>query len=264
MHASRKQAASWAMTLGIGLCLCWATAALAEQPQRPPVIVLDPGHGGSNTGAFGPTLQRHEKHLTLLVAKATAARLRRLLPAARILLTRYDDRYVTLQARAQQANAAEADVFVSVHFNASESHQLSGFETYVLSRKASDLEAQRVARAEGAGLGQQKGADPAPSRIVAELSQQGARMHSVVLANTIQRALARARPKAKNRGVRRAPFDVLMGLHRAGVLVELGFIDHPQESRELNQPDTQAALASALAAAVIDYLSAGDRKLSSR
>lgn len=250
--------------MGIGLCLCWATVGLAKEPNRPPVIVLDPGHGGSNTGAFGPTLRRHEKHLTLLVVKATAARLRRLLPAARILLTRYTDRYVTLHTRAQRANAAKADVFVSVHFNASESHQLSGFETYVLSREASDREAQRVARAEGASLGQRGAVDLAPSRIVAELSQRGARMQSVRLANTIQRALAQARPKAKNRRVRRAPFDVLMGLHMAGVLVELGFIDHPQESRELNRPDTQAAMASALATAIVEHLDAGDRKLSSR
>lgn len=237
---------------------------LAEDSRRSPVVVLDPGHGGSNTGAFGPTLQRYEKHLTLLVVKATAARLRRLLPAARILLTRYDDRYVTLHARAQRANAAKADVFVSVHFNASQSHQLSGFETYVLSRDASDREAQRVARSEEASPGRRGATDPAPSRIIAELSQHGARVHAVRLANTIQRALARARPKAKNRRVRRAPFDVLMGLHMAGVLVELGYIDHPQESRELNRPDTQAAMADALATAIVEHLSAADRKLSSR
>lgn len=227
----------------------------------PPVIVIDAGHGGSNLGAFAPALGRHEKGLTLELALATARELRRQLPGARVLLTRQRDEYLTLEQRVRLANRARAAAFVSLHFNASPTRSESGFECYVVSAEASDREAARIAAGENAEAKPTR-SDAASagsaasdvSAILSDLGQRANRPAAWQLAHRLRQALARARPRAKDRGVRPAGFDVLLGLRMPGVLVELGFIDHPVEGIELGRATTQQALAAALAAGLASYL----------
>ena len=127
--------------LALGLSPVGAHAA-------PRVVVLDPGHGGTNLGAKGQTIDVYEKQLTQVYANLTAAYVRRMMPSVKVVLTRTRDRYLTLTQRVRMANAHKAAVFVSIHLNACETHIQKGFGTFILSRAASDKEAARVAMKE--------------------------------------------------------------------------------------------------------------------
>src|SRR5689334_8544122 len=105
-------------------------AAFAEDPpKRSPIIVIDAGHGGSNTGAASRTPGRYEKQVTLSIARALQTRLER--DGLRVVLTRDGDEYLTLRERSRRANAAGGDCFISLHTNASPDHSRHGVETYV-------------------------------------------------------------------------------------------------------------------------------------
>lgn len=220
---------------------------------KAPVVVLDPGHGGTNRGAYGAAIGAHEKALTLKLARRVAFHLRQLKAGARVRLTRDRDRYLTLTRRVALANSWRGALFVSLHFNASQSRTQSGFETYVLSAQASDREASRLAQLENSGKKRGKKRDTV-SAIFADLEQRAMYVRSLRLAKAVHAALRRSRPNAADRGVRQAPFDVLMGLRMPSVLVEAGFIDHPDESRELSQPPTFDAIARSIAEGITRYL----------
>jgi N-acetylmuramoyl-L-alanine amidase len=228
--------------------LIFAGSALAA-----PVVVLDPGHGGTNYGAQNPESQVYEKRLTLILAQRTASYLQQWVPQMRVVLTRTRDEYLTLEQRVRRANAAGGDLFVSLHLNATEHRGRQGFETFLLSREASDQEAARLAARENRGA-QRKGRAAVVQAILADLRQSAAHGESAELARNLQRALARARGAARDRGVRQAPFDVLMGLSMPAALVEAGFIDHPVEGTELAQVWAQEQIAIALAAGIVAQL----------
>ncbi len=224
-----------------------------------PVIVLDPGHGGTNAGALGPEAGVLEKRLTLQLAERTAGELRRLLPAARVILTRTRDEYLTLEQRVQRANASRADVFLSLHCNASESRGREGFESFILSRDASDQEAARLAQQENGGaakLSAPRTREGALRAILSDLHQANAHLRSLMLARAVERQLVAVRGQPRSRGIKQAPFDVLMGLRMPGVLVEVGYIDHPVEGPQLADASVQQRLARALAVAVGEHLAA--------
>ncbi|MBW2537457.1 MAG: N-acetylmuramoyl-L-alanine amidase [Deltaproteobacteria bacterium] len=212
--------------------------------------MIDPGHGGTNSGARS-TSGVYEKRLTLAVSREVAVRLRK--AGLRVLLTRHQDRYLTLAQRVQRANRAKAALFVSVHFNASESRSQRGFETYVLSRKAIDKEAKRLAM--GAA---QAGRNDDMAAILTDLRQRALAQRAGRFASMIQRGLRKVRGKALDRGLRQAPFDVLLGLQMPGVLVELGFIDHPVEGLQMLRRSVQQDLAKALAVAIKRFLRTAD------
>lgn len=249
----------------VALVLVWGLGCAPAMAG--PLVLLDPGHGGTNLGAPGTTIKRHEKQLTLVFARLTAQALRRHLPKARVLLTRDRDRYLTLAQRVRMANKVRAAAFISLHLNACEAHNRKGFSTYLLSRDASDKEAARVAARENLelrpGRDKQRKSPGAARRsaairsILTDLRHAAAHAGSAKLAAQVQRSLALARGKKLDRGVRQAAFDVLMGLRMPGVLVELGFIDHAEEGRALNDPKVQRHLADALARGIAAHLTAG-------
>ncbi len=112
------------------------------------VIVIDPGHGGSNHGCDAFHGETSEKELSLILAKELAAELEKRLPHAEVVLTRENDRTMTLAERVRLANSVGGDLFLSIHANASESHEQSGYESYLLDLKASHLEAAKTAQRE--------------------------------------------------------------------------------------------------------------------
>ena len=129
------------MKLGIALAMTLGSVpALAS-----PLVVLDPGHGGSNAGAKGAVPSLHEKQLTLAIATQVAAKLRD--HGISVELTRTDDRTLTLRQRVEHADHVNADLFVSIHANASPTRTQRGYETYVLTTKGVDVDA-RALRAE--------------------------------------------------------------------------------------------------------------------
>lgn len=232
-----------ALVLGAALMLS-ARASAVDQVEGPrPVVVIDPGHGGANLGAAGRSVR--EKALTLAVAQ----RLRQLLLGRgyRVVLTRHDDRYLTLRERVRRANAVEPQVFVSLHANASADHSQRGVETYVLDRGVAEVEARRMARLAGGPV----------AGVLADVRAAHLLRESMRLGRAIQESLVSLRG-AVDRGLRQSDFDVLSGVAAPAVLVEVGFIDHVVEGPLLSEPAVQAQVAEALSSGIDQFLRAGE------
>ncbi|MEM7668874.1 MAG: N-acetylmuramoyl-L-alanine amidase, partial [Pseudomonadota bacterium] len=188
-------------------------------------IVLDPGHGGpEETGAIG-TSGTVEAELTLMMARLLRTRIEQRLPV-RVVLTRESDIDVPLDSRPAFANENKGDLFISLHFNSYRGTQARGAETYFLSREASDeLAAEFAARENSAGSstpGDSAGLD----LILWDLAQSRHLAESQRFANLVQEELNQALG-LRDRGVRQAPFRVLIGASMPAVLVELGFLSNP-------------------------------------
>jgi len=219
------------------------------------LVVVDPGHGGEQEGAIGPGGLR-EKRLTLQIARRVAKQLVR--HGARVLLSRDGDQAVPLAQRAALANARGADLFLSIHLNAMPGparDKTRGVETYFLSADASDASAKAVAARENAdrlaGMDGPEPDDPVGA-ILESLGDAEALEASSRLAHAVHEKLA-ARLPTENRGVKQAPFYVLAGARMAAVLVEVGFISHPQESLQLAAPAYQEEVAAAIADGVMAW-----------
>lgn len=228
------------------LCLL----ALAAPPPAF-VAVVDPGHGGEQEGARGPGGAR-EKALTLQIARRVARRLER--QGGKVILTRLADEQVPLAQRAALANARQADLFLSIHLNAMPGKaraRTRGVETYFLSADASDASAQAVAARENADrlAGAERDPDDPVAGILDSLGDQEALGESSRLAHAIHERLV-GRLRAEDRGVKQAPFYVLAGARMAAVLLEVGFLSHPQEARRLAQAAYQEEVAAAVAEGV--------------
>jgi len=214
-----------------------------------PLVVLDPGHGGSNAGAQGAVATLHEKQLTLAIANQVAAKLRD--KGIAVQLTRTDDRTLTLRQRTEIADRANADLFVSIHANASPTRTQRGYETYVLTTKGVDVDA-RALRAEP--VTPRPGVDPDIALVLDDVERGAAQWEAADLAARMQRAIKDRRGAEGDRGVRQDSEHVLLGATMPAVLVEVGFIDHPIEGKELAEPNVQAQLAAAIAEAIEDRL----------
>ena len=223
------------------------------------MVVLDPGHGGEKEGAISASGLR-EKDVTLALARRTAAVLRR--HGARVLLTRTSDVAVPLARRAAMANAARADLFVSIHANAMPGPARSvarGIETYFLSADASDASATAVAARENADrLAGEPEIDPADpvSGILDDLDQTSTLAESARLAYALHDELV-ARTRAPDRGVKQAPLYVLAGARVPAALVEVGFLSHPVESAKLAAPSYADRIAGAIADAIVAWRARG-------
>ena len=242
-----------------------AAAAAPVEPAAPApaavpllTIVVDPGHGGTETGAIGPGgLQ--EKEATLQIAKKLAATLPKVL-SCRTVLTRDSDVLIPLDDRASIANHEKADLFLSVHANSSRAASAKGSETYYLSLEASDKIAQEVAKEENQA-GAAPGGGPADATgnhdldfILWDLAQSAHLKESSELAESIQVELNGVSDTA-NRGIKQAPFRVLVGATMPAVLVEFAFISNAEEEKKLKDPEFQQAVADAVARAVVRFFS---------
>ena len=233
-----------------------APAQAGPQPvvERPFVVVIDAGHGGDNEGCLAWDLEAHEKEVTLALATELRAALRERLPHARILLTRERDASLTLAQRVAMANEAGADLFLSIHANASAERNQTGFETYVLDARASTLEAARTARRENdEGLIEPTAAEPLPevAAMVRQLEMAAQRAAAARFAAHVQREQAERFPERLDRGVKQAPFDVLMGARMPAVLFEAGFLDHPGEGPLLRDAQARAPIVEGLVDAIV-------------
>ncbi len=216
-------------------------------------IVLDPGHGGKESGAVGPK-GLLEKETTLAICKKLAAMLGSRL-RARVILTREDDSLVSLDQRTAIANQYKADLFLSVHVNASLTKGAHGSETYFLSLDASDELARRAAEHENRISVQSAPTGATDLRLILwELAQQEYLQESSALAESVQVEMNSA-TGVKNRGVKQAPFKVLVGATMPAALVEVGFISNPEEEKKLRSDEFQSTLANALFRAILRYKS---------
>jgi N-acetylmuramoyl-L-alanine amidase len=221
------------------------------------VAVVDPGHGGDRDGALGPAGLK-EKDLALAIARRVAAHLRA--QGARVLLTREGDEPLDLSRRAELANAAEADLFLSIHLNSMASRRgravTRGVETYFMSADASDASAGAVAARENADRTARETvvASDAVAGILSDLSDVESLAESSRLAHAVHERLV-ARTRAESHGVKQAPFFVLAGARMPAVLVEVGFISHAAEARLLATPAYQDEVALGIAEGVAAYRS---------
>lgn len=220
-------------------------------------IVVDPGHGGTESGAIGPSGVL-EKALTLLLARELAAKLEAELPV-KVLLTRTDDTNLSLDNRSAIANQNKADLFISIHLNSSLGNGATGAETYFLSSQASDRRAELAAQSENVqeatGSADDATAQQDLQLILWDLAQSRHMAESQRFANLVQAELNETL-QLKDRGVKQAPFRVLVGAAMPAVLVELGFINNADEEKKLQEPAYRAQLADSLTKAVTRYKAA--------
>jgi N-acetylmuramoyl-L-alanine amidase len=216
-------------------------------------VVLDPGHGGANDGALCPHTGQFEKVYTLKIAQAAAEHLRA--AGVKVLLTREDDRDLALADRVRFANDANADVLVSIHLNSSPKAGPVGHETYFLSLSASDEAARRLALFENDGAAVPEA--PAPEQgdlaaILMDLGQTQAHHDAQALAAHLVRRVAPRTPFPA-RGVKQAPFVVLLGAKMPAVVTEVGFINHKEEGRFVTSDAGIAEVARGLAEGILDF-----------
>jgi N-acetylmuramoyl-L-alanine amidase len=214
-------------------------------------VVIDAGHGGGDPGARGPTGLR-ESEVTLAVSRQVAELLATE-HGVDVVMTRDRDVYVSLEDRAARANAARADLFVSIHCNASERAEAKGVSVYAL-----DAQSDRVARRFARRVSVERELDPVDdgdvSGILAnlQLASQGAR--SWRLATRVQRGLLEELRESyrdvDDMGVHVARFNVLVGTEMPAVLIELSFVSNPLEESRLRDGVYQSHLARSIAASV--------------
>ncbi|SFM83832.1 N-acetylmuramoyl-L-alanine amidase [Thermodesulforhabdus norvegica] len=214
-------------------------------------IVIDPGHGGKDKGAIGPT-GLYEKDVTLAIAKE----LKRILEQRggyEVYLTRTTDKFLSLEQRTAIANAKKADLFISIHTNAHEDPRLGGVETYFLNFSA-DKEAARVAALENA-IAEHKLSDL--EAILRDLLFITKLQESSQLAQSVHQHLVKELRKRKTHlrdlGVKQAPFYVLMGANMPAILVEVAFISNPKEEKLLKNKIYVKYIAEGLASGITDY-----------
>jgi N-acetylmuramoyl-L-alanine amidase len=216
-------------------------------------IVIDPGHGGHDTGTIGPT-GLMEKDLCLDVALRLGKIIQQRLPGADIVYTRSDDTFIPLEERTNIANEAKADLFISIHANSSQDHAARGVETYYLNLKGSP-EAMEVATRENASSDQ--GVHDLED-LVKKIARNEKIDESKEFAEDIQDSLAKRMQKAsktvKNRGVRKAPFVVLIGADMPSILTEISFLSNPADEKLLKQPEYRQRVAEGLYQGVASYL----------
>ena len=207
-------------------------------------IVLDPGHGGKDPGAIGAG-GIAEKDIVLSVARKLARKLKAEL-GVQVVLTRHDDRFVPLEERTALANSENADLFISLHVNASLNSEASGIETYYLDNTTDEAAIRLAAR------------ENRTSRrnisdlqfILSDMMQNMKLEDSITLAHRLQGALvggmAKVMGEVKDLGVKKALFHVLVGARMPSVLVEMFFISNRVEERAMSQDSHQDAMVEAL------------------
>jgi N-acetylmuramoyl-L-alanine amidase len=189
--------------------------------------------------------------VTLAVARLLKSALESKL-GVRVLLTREDDRTVAYDDRAALANNNKADLFISLHANASVSRAPGGAEVFYLSLDGYTPEAQRLAQREGAVLPSVTGGDRQIELILWEMAQVQHIASSAAFADLIEQSL-RARVKMTARAIQQAPFRVLVGANMPAVLVEMGFISNPAEEKLLNTVSHQQRIVEGLVESVIRF-----------
>ncbi|RLA99164.1 MAG: hypothetical protein DRG83_13465 [Deltaproteobacteria bacterium] len=217
-------------------------------------IVIDPGHGGRDCGAIGYRRIK-EKKVVLAIAKRLKEEIKKRHPHMRVILTRYKDRYISLEERTAIANTRKADLFVSIHANAHRNRRVSGVETFFLNF-ATDEEAVRVAALENATS--RKSISDLQS-ILHDLMLNSKIAESSNLAYMVQRKLVhRLRSKfrhVRDHGVKQAPFYVLIGAKMPAILVETSYISNPMEAKRLNNSRYQREIAKGIADGIDAYIS---------
>jgi N-acetylmuramoyl-L-alanine amidase len=219
-------------------------------------IVIDPGHGGKDYGAPGYLKGVHEKKVALQIARKLAEKIKAEL-GLEVILTRNQDRFLTLEERTAFANTKSADLFISIHTNASRDRRAYGIETYFLNL-ATDEEAIRVAAMENA-TSTKNISDL--QKILYDLMQNAKINESSRLAAYVQSSMTghlknKRYTRVKSKGVKQAPFYVLLGAQMPSILIETAFISNARECKRLVSPKYQERIAEGIVEGIRKYIKA--------
>ena len=215
-------------------------------------IVIDPGHGGHDPGAQGNSIS--EAELVLDIALRVEKLLQKL-PGVEVILTRRSDDYVPLPERTAIANREGADLFLSIHANASSTAAARGVETYFLNF-ANNMSAASVAARENAASGQAMGALPDFLKAIALNNKlDESRDFAVAVQDAMVDQLKKSNKTIRDLGVKQAPFVVLIGAAMPSVLAEISFLTNSQEAKLLRGNAYRQRIAEALVVAIQTYQS---------
>jgi N-acetylmuramoyl-L-alanine amidase len=221
------------------------------------IVVIDPGHGGSDSGAIGSKGTK-EKNITLSLSKRLAQKISREIPNAKVYLTRTYDKTLTLDERVRFANTKNADFFISVHANASTSKKQHGIQTYFLNN-ASDEASARLAAQENKNSGKNlSDLDKILATMVQNASTEESREFGRVVHKSLVGGLSRNYKDVVDQRLRSALFYVLVGVKCPSILVETSYISNPKEEGLLKSEDYQDAITGSVAQGVEQYIK--DRK----
>lgn len=215
-------------------------------------IVIDPGHGGHDTGTIGPN-GLLEKDLVLDVSK----RLGKLLEArlgADVAFTRRDDTFIPLETRTSIANQAQADLFVSVHANSSRDPDARGVETYYLNFTSSPEALEVAARENAASDKSIHELQDLVKKIALKEKIEESREFASDIQQSLHTGLAAKAPGMRDRGVKKAPFVVLIGANMPSILAEISFISNPGDERRLKNSDYRQRIAESLFRGISRYV----------
>ncbi len=226
------------------------------------IVVLDPGHGGRDPGAIGPTGLK-EKEVVLDVAKQIQAIIQKKAPNIKVYLTRDKDYYLSLPKRTEIAQEYNADLFLSLHVNANPSRKAHGFSVYTLSEKATDKAARQLAEKENAAdllfggmeTPTPNGGDSLLKFVLADLSATASLQHSLEFGRiSIDTTMAGLKEFGiKKEGLKRANFVVLRSGEMPAALIEACYISNKREAGLLGRKDFRAKMAHALAESIMEY-----------
>jgi N-acetylmuramoyl-L-alanine amidase len=215
-------------------------------------IVIDPGHGGHDQGTIGPG-GLLEKDLVLSLALGLEKMLREKL-GAEVFLTRADDTFIPLEERTAIANKNHADLFISIHANSSKIKSISGVETYYLNFAQTDAEREIAARENATNVSNVADLEDLIKKIAQADKSAESRELAAALQTKPYSGAKKLFPDAHNRGVRSAPFIVLIGANMPSVLSEVAFISNPRDERLLKKDLNQEYLIKALYSGIETYI----------
>lgn len=225
-------------------------------------IVIDAGHGGHDTGAIGDGLL--EKDLVLDVALKLRALIKQRMPDIDVVMTRDGDRFVALEERTAIANAQAADLFISVHANSSANSEASGVETYYLSINASKEELDVAARENASTARNARDLQTLLQKIVLDDKVIESRDFAQQLQRSMVNGLSKIDASAGvNRGIKKAPFIVLIGANMPSVLAEISFVSNTQQIKLLKTPEFRQKIAESLCEGTKKYIDALSKGLPS-
>ena len=245
------------ITLGITILANFYSFAQSNPSYAVKTVVIDAGHGGKDPGACGKISK--EKNITLSIALKTGGLISTNLPDVKVIYTRTTDEFIELHRRAEIANKAKADLFISIHVNANPNPDASGTDTWTMGLAKNEANL-KVAKMENnvisleSDASQYKGMSANDNEaIILHNLQQGAFCdNSLALAGMIQKQF-REEVGRKDRSVHQAPFLVLWKTAMPSVLIETGFISNVEEEIWLNNSDNQAEMAYAIYNAFVEY-----------
>ncbi|MBN2430426.1 MAG: N-acetylmuramoyl-L-alanine amidase [Acidobacteria bacterium] len=215
-------------------------------------IVIDPGHGGKDSGSIGHRGLK-EKDLVLSIARQLKQEIEERLNVE-VILTRNDDVYLPLEQRTAIANMAGADLFISLHANADQNNRVAGIETFYLGLTR-DKRSQLLASIENAASQQSLAKlESSIKKITMYEKMNESRDFASKVHGEFFKTLHKLHPSTKDRGVKKAPFVVLIGTDIPSILLEIGYISHQREAQIISSPENQKKLAVALCRGIEKYL----------